>query len=274
MEKKNFLRTPQTPFNLFPLLFIFLLLGCVPEAVLENESTQADLTLTKAKDKAEKLTTYRGPAISFYKGVAQAMVTMNHEGEPQSIGFRFSERSLDNLPMHTEKLTLELPGQAKGLAFDHIDVGWNPQGHFPPGIYDVPHFDIHFYMVSQEEKMQINDDIKAEILPPAEFVPPFYIPTGGYEPYMGKHWINVTSNEFQGGAFTHTFIYGSYDGEFIFYEPMLTLDFLTEKVSGEYPISQPANFQRTGYYYPTIYSIHCDATRKEYTVLLEGMVFR
>lgn len=274
MEKKNFLRTPQASFNLFPLLFVFLLLSCEPEVVLENETTQADLTLTKSKDKADMLTTYKGPAISFYKGVAQALVTMNHEGEPQSIGLRFSERSLDNLPMHPDEVTLELPGQARGLAFDHIDVGWMPTGHFPPGIYDVPHFDMHFYLISPEEKMMINDDLKAEILPLAEFRPPFYIPTDGYEQYMGKHWINVTSPEFHGSDFTHTFIYGSYDGEFIFYEPMITWDFLMEKGSSQFPIGQPAAFQRTGYYYPTVYSINYDATKKEYTVLLEGMVLR
>ena len=122
--------------------------------------------------------------------------------------------------------------------------------------------------------MQINDAAKAGILPPAEFRPPFYVPTDGYELYMGKHWINVLSPEFQGSTFTHTFIYGSYDGEFIFYEPMITRDFLMEKTTGQYPITQPANFQRTGYYYPTLYSINYDATRKEYTVLLEGMVYR
>jgi len=274
MENKDFLRTPQTPFNLFPLLFVFLLMGCEPEAVLENETRQADLTITKAKEKAEKLTTYRGPAVSFYKGVAQAMVTMNDEGEPHSIGFRFSERSLDNLPMQSDEISLKLPGQAKGLAFDHIDVGWMPEGHFPPGVFDIPHFDIHFYMVSHEERMQINDAAKAAILPPEEFRPPYYIPTDGYELYMGKHWINLMSPEFQGSTFTHTFIYGSYDGEFMFYEPMITRDFLMEKTSGQYPITQPANFQRTGYYYPTLYSINYDATKKEYTVLLEGMVYR
>ena len=25
-------------------------------------------------------------------------------------------------------------------------LNWNPHGHIPPGIYDRPHFDVHFYM--------------------------------------------------------------------------------------------------------------------------------
>lgn len=200
---------------------------------------------------------------------------MTHDGAPLAIGIKLSERTLENLPPDMEEFSLQLPNKAKGLAFDHIDLGWNPEGHEPPGTYDIPHFDIHFYMISREEQMGITDPDLAEILPPNEFWPANYFPTPGFVPMMGKHWLNMFADELQpGGVFTQTFIYGSYNGEFIFYEPMITLDYLKEKTSMQYDISQPAEFQRTGYYYPTTYSISYDSTKKEYTISLEGMVLR
>ncbi len=49
---------------------------------------------------------------------------------------------------------------------------------------------------------------------------------GGGVPQMGAHWVDVTSPELNGSTFAQTFIYGSYDGQVNFYEPMITLDFL------------------------------------------------
>ena len=91
---------------------------------------------------------------------------------------------------------------------------------------------------------------------------------------MGKHWLNLDSNEANGLTFDQTFIYGSYGGEFVFYEPMITFDYLQMKTSQQYEISQPANFLRSGYYYPTKYSINYDKTKKEYIVMLHGMIKR
>jgi len=272
---KNFLVVPQILLKFFPLIIVFLFTSCEKETVMDIENQSADLTFSTSNAHPEKMNTFYGPAKPFGKGVARAMVTMTHDGAPRAIGIKLSERALENLPHDMEEFSLQLPNKAKGLAFDHIDLGWNPEGHEPPGIYDIPHFDIHFYMMSEEEKMGITDPDLAEILPPDEFWPTNYFPTPGFVPMMGKHWLSMFADELQpGGVFTQTFIYGSYNGEFIFYEPMITLDYLNEKTSMQYDISQPAEFQRTGYYYPTIYSINYDSTKKEYTISLEGMVLR
>ena len=272
---KNFLEVPQNLLKFFPLIIVFLFASCEKEAITDIENQSADLTFSTSNSHPEKMNTFYGPAKPFGKGVARTMVTMTHDGAPLAIGIKLSERTLENLPPDIEEFSLQLPNKAKGLAFDHIDLGWNPEGHEPPGIYDIPHFDIHFYMISGEEQMGITDPDLAEILPPNEFWPANYFPTPGFVPMMGKHWLNMFADELQpGGVFTQTFIYGSYNGEFIFYEPMITLDYLKEKTSMQYDISQPAEFQRTGYYYPTTYSINYDSTKKEYTILLEGMVLR
>ncbi|MFN4762202.1 DUF5602 domain-containing protein [Gillisia sp. Q332] len=274
-KSKNFLAMPQILLKFFPLIIVFLFSSCEKEALTAIENQSADLSFLPSKAHPEKMNTFYGPAKPFGKGVARAMVTMTHDGEPRAIGIKFSERALENLPTDPEEFTFQLPNKAKGLAFDHIDLGWNPEGHEPPGIYDIPHFDIHFYMISEEEKMGITDPDLAEILPPSQLWPENYFSTPGFVPMMGKHWLNMFADELEPeGIFTQTFIYGSYNGEFIFYEPMITLGYLLEKSSIQYNISQPAAFQRTGYYYPTTYSINYDSTKKEYTISLEGMVLR
>jgi hypothetical protein len=48
---------------------------------------------------------------------------------------------------------------------------------------------------------------------------------------MGSHFVDITSPEFNGGIFTQTFIFGSYESNVIFYEPMITLDYLLSKPS-------------------------------------------
>lgn len=258
---------------LLPLMLLFLFAGCEKDVIIDERSA-SDPEVLNLKASSEKVNDFYGPARPFAKGVVRAVVTMNHNGEPESIGIKFSERILDNLPDHLEEFSVELPNKAKGLPFDHIDLGWNPEGHEPPGTYDLPHFDIHFYMISQEEKMQIADAAKAELLPGDEFIPESYSSTPGFVPMMGKHWVDILSDEFHGGIFSQTFIFGSYDEEVIFYEPMVTKDYLLEKTSKQYEIRQPAEFQRTGLYYPTTYSISYDATRKEYTISMENMVLR
>jgi hypothetical protein len=272
---KNLLEVPRIFLKCFPLIFVFILTSCEKDDMTDIGNQSADLTFSSSKAGSEKTNTFYGPATPFGKGVVKAMVTMTHDGVPESIGITISERTLENLPQDMEEFTLRLPNKAEGLAFDHIDLGWNPMGHEPVGIYDLPHFDIHFYMISKEEQMEITDPNLAEILPASEYWPANYGPSPGFVPIMGKHWLSSFADELQpGGVFTQTFLYGSYNGDFIFYEPMITLDYLEEKSSTQYDISQPVEFQRTGYYYPTIYSINYDASKRQYTILLEGMVIK
>lgn len=273
MEAKTYFTSLRISYYFLAVFISFLITGCEKENLPESEDSLKTAELT-FKAKTDKQNTFYGPAQPFAKGVTKAFVSMDYEGNPTEIGITISERILQNLSNHPEEFTLELPNKTQGLAFDHVDIGWNPGGHEPPGIYDIPHFDFHFYMISEEAKMQITDPQKAEILPPQEYWPANYVPTPGFVPIMGKHWVNIQSKEFQGGTFDHTFIYGSYDGEFIFYEPMITVDYLENKSSATYQINQPAEFQRSGFYYPTIYSINYDPIKKEYQIKMSGMVLR
>ena len=259
MKKFNyFVLWPLSFRTLTPTLSLFLLflfLGCVPDPLPDN--------------------TFYGPPQHFGDGVVKSIVVMKDEGVPEMIGLKISAKVLENLPEEDYNVHFKLPGETEGLAIDHIDLGWNPHGHEPPGVYDIPHFDIHFYMITEEYQSNILDADKAEILPANEFWPQDYFPTEGYVPQMGKHWLNMHADEIQeGGKFTRTFIYGSYDGEFQFYEPMITLDYLKQKGSEQMAIPQPAEFQKTEFYYPTTYSIKYNPLKREYLITMENMLLR
>ncbi len=275
MKKQiNFKLPPHIFQSLFTLFIFLLLISCQTDSLPDVNLESSDVDLLKAPKDSEKVNTFYGPAQQLGDGVLRSAVIMSHDGTPKSIGLRISEKVFEGLPASETNLSLRLPNKMKGMAFDHIDFGWNPRGHEPPGIYNVPHFDIHFYMVSVEYQNNIQDLVKANIIPSSEFIPEGYMDIPGFVPAMGKHWITLDSDEFSGLPFTRTFIYGSYDWEFHFYEPMITLAYLQEKGNEQIPIPQPAEFQRTGFYYPTTYSINYDPVKKEYLISLENMVWR
>ena len=68
--------------------------------------------------------------------------------------------------------------------------------------------------------------------------------------------------------FTTTFIYGAYEGQLIFWEPMITLDFLQKTQAACLAIRQANAFRESGYY-PTQYCVRQDGQGQR-TVSLEG----
>ena len=88
-----------------------------------------------------------------------------------------------------------------------------------------------------------------DVAPAPQYIPDLYMLTPGIVPQMGAHWVDVTSPEFQPVVtFTKTFIWGSFNGEFIFWEPMITLDYLLSKPDDLIELRQPDSFQRDGFY--------------------------
>jgi hypothetical protein len=134
---------------------------------------------------------------------------------------------------------LDLP-VTNPTAYRFVEVNWNPRGHPPEGIYDVPHFDVHFYTIALSERDAIDPDdreflLRAGRLPSPQTAPEGFVPhhvLEGVEPWqvtvprMGMHWVNPAGAEFNGGPFTASLLLGSWDGRFTFVEPMVALDFL------------------------------------------------
>src|SRR5690606_25386220 len=94
-----------------------------------------------------------GPAHPVGAGNARTYVTVDEEGTPATIGVRLDAAALDDLPSAllpvTEAYVLELPEEAAATAFDHVTVDWNSHGHDPQHGFDVPHFDVHFYLLDR-----------------------------------------------------------------------------------------------------------------------------
>ncbi|MGZ5134622.1 MAG: hypothetical protein ACXWCG_05715, partial [Flavitalea sp.] len=138
-----------------------------------------------------------------------------------------------------------------------------------------PHFDFHFYMMSSEQVKNIPpyelDSLKFKNWPAPAYFPTSYFNAGGGVPQMGAHWVDLTSGEFNGQQFTQTFIYGSYNGNVTFYEPMITLEFLKNNNNYQRAIPQPAKVQKTGWYPTKLRVIKHDAVTD---VILDEFVYR
>jgi hypothetical protein len=250
-----------------------------------GSDTEPASSTTGATDGMEK-----GPPVDVGDGQAYAFVTVDGDGNPEAIGIRFNEGALENIPEHgpdggPTSWPLELPDAASSTAFQYVTLDWNAHGHEPPGIFDLPHFDMHFYFLNQDEVAAINPTdpefgAKAGNLPdeahrPAGFVvapgPP---PEEQGVPLMGLHWLNsadpIVPGEF---VFNEVMITGSWDGEFTFIEPMMTRAWLLEKQSVSEDLGQPEAYPKDGYY-PTTYSVEFDEASSEYVVTLGGMVER
>lgn len=171
------------------------------------------------------------------------------------------------------------------IPFKWVLFNWNPVGHIPPGVYDVPHFDVHFYIESIANVFALQDGpcgpefvrcdqfelAKKPI--PANYMNPDFKDVDGVVPAMGNHLIDVTGPEFNGETWTRNWIFGVYDGEVTFYEEMLTLTYLLSRPSACDPIKTPPAVSISGFY-PSQVCIRYDGTTSEYTVSMEDFAYR
>lgn len=235
---------------------------------------------------ASKAVLAYGPSVPLGEGQAKAYLILE-DGKPIELGVALSERALFGLPAPSghgaphgdahhemEEYILDLP-HANPTPFRSVQLNWNPAGHEPPGIYDLPHFDFHFHLITNAERLAIDPadpafTQKAAKYPGDAFLPPGYVaPAPVAIPFMGVHWVDPTSPELRGEKFTETMIYGTWDGRLIFIEPMITREFLASRPDFTTSIAVPPRFAAPGYY-PSTYAIRWDGQAKEYRVSLGG----
>ena len=220
-----------------------------------------------------------GPTVSMGSGTANAWLDQDAQGNPTSLGFTLSKGALDQLPatLPATSFMLDLPPEAvQKTPYQHIMIDWNPQGHEPAGVYNVPHFDFHFYMVPMSQVMSIPpyavNPAGFDNKPALVYLPAGYVKIPGGVPAMGAHWSDPTSPELNGKPFTETFIFGSYDGHVTFWEPMVALSYLQTNPTLDKEIKQPAQYEKSGNY-PTRFSIQAKADGA-YEVALNQFVKR
>ena len=250
-----------------------------------------------------------GTAQTIGGGIAQTYVTLRPDGAPAAVGVTLSAGALESLPasrnthsrcfdvdgngshgahecIGDEERILDLPGgipEAARLPFKWVTVNWNPEGH--PAPYARPHFDFHFFAWDRERIEAIAPGRCGELVDCADFerasrpLAPRYLPAdhidvGAVVPRMGNHLLDSRSPEMVDSLtpFTRTFIYGAFESELIFWEPMITLDLLRRATAECFEIRQPAAFRSAGHY-PTRYCVRHDAESGARTVSLEGFVY-
>jgi hypothetical protein len=233
----------------------------------------------------EKYNTFYGSQVQIGNGHVRSWINITHSGRPLAIGLEMTSGALTKLPEDPNDHMaatwhLKLHQKAHAVTpFDHIMLNWNVMGHEPPPIYGLPHFDMHFYKVGMNEVMNMTDPVKFNLLPPPGYIPPAYLFAGGV-PMMGSHWVDLMSPELQPpntpnyAAFTHTMIYGSYDGDVIFVEPMITRAFLQSGATVQKWYRQPQLFDPANTYYPQRYNIWKDSKTNRHYVALDEMIMR
>jgi hypothetical protein len=161
-------------------------------------------------------------------GEVAAYATTNPAGKLSSLGVHLDAgvfNAFDEGGGHREEefaAHLHFPEDIDTHQFTFNGFHYNPEGHAPPGIYGVPHFDFHFYFIEEEVVEGITGGPLPDFLPfigLADYEVPDeeFLPGYMFEEHrlivkeMGEHLLDGTAPEFNGGEFTHTNVYGVYD---------------------------------------------------------------
>jgi hypothetical protein len=221
-----------------------------------------------------------GADITVGNGTAHTEVRVTRNGEPLSMAVVLTEAGLTGLPatMPFTEFVLPLPAEPNGTLIKHVTLDWHPGGHNPPGVFNVPHFDTHYYMITPPQRDAISPAdpqfaAKSLLKPAADLIPAAYAGDPFAIPRMGVHYTDPNAPERKGQGLSTTFIYGFYNGEMIFLEPMASKSFLDTKASVVADLALPARYQVPGFY-PTKHGVAYDAAKKQYRFELLNFVSR
>ncbi len=95
--------------------------------------------------------TYYGQQVTMGNGTARSYFIAAKDGTPMALGAEITDNAFTNLPADplnfaASTFQLSIDQRAKDLTpYDRLEMEWNVNGHEPPGIYNLPHFDFHFY---------------------------------------------------------------------------------------------------------------------------------
>ncbi len=212
-----------------------------------------------------KSNTFYGPQEQVGEGTARTFATLSHTGIPQEVGVIFTDEALSGLPEENTLYTLHFHQKAiDATPFEDVLLGLSAHGHpLPPSGQIAAHFDVRFMMMTEQERLAI----------PAPPSPGFNAPPSGYLPanyvenaalaQVGRHW---TYSTVAGTTVNHTMVYGTWNGELSFINPIVTLTTLASGASYSISYPQPQYFARHGYY-PTKYNIYKDEKGSHYVTL-------
>src|SRR5215203_827401 len=124
-----------------------------------------------------------GPPIALGDGKVRTYVVLDAKAEqrPLELGVAIDARAMEGPLPPTDMLMIPMPLPAQAPApYRFVLFDWNPLGHAPPGVFDVPHFDVHFYVVPKADVEAITPGDpafaeRANNLPTGDYLPPLYV---------------------------------------------------------------------------------------------------
>lgn len=166
--------------------------------------------------------------------LGRGTVTLWQQGS--DLGVTIDKAALASLP--AKETRVDLPVSV--APFHLVEVDWHPHGHPPAHVYTVPHFDVHFYVITKSERDAIAFAKPGTVAKPADSIVPMgYITDGTVEPQMGMHYVSRTQPEFYGQPFTAAEVWGYNKGHLAFIEPMFSLKFVNEHTDWSQGIFRP-----------------------------------
>jgi len=256
--------------GLYFMASMMLLFGCKKEQAIEPVT---ESTLIEGRSASEISNVFKGPNVAIGNGHARSWIRINHLDKPLEIGIELTASAFSSLPDHIN-LVLPLHHKAQEVTpFEHIYLGYNEEGHPPAGVFTVPHFDAHFYMTTNQERLAIPEVTPATLplftlAPPPGYMAPSYFQAGP-EPQMGQHWIPPPPTFL---PFSRVMIYGTFNGKLTFIEPMVTVAHMLMGGSTNNYL-QPAKVAEAGNY-PTKYNVYKNPQNGNYNITLSNFVAR
>ena len=221
-----------------------------------------------------------GPEMQLGTSTVRAFAETDDAGHAKRVGIEMTEAAVASLEGEMVFVTVPLPEAAIAAGYDHVSLDWMPHGHEPEGLFNVPHFDVHFYMIPEADRLAIApaDPLymeKAENRPSADLMPATFVPPPGPEPIpaMGEHWIDSTDPVLAGQPFEAVMIYGAWDGEVIFVEPMVTRELLLSRRDFGGSLDQPERVTEP-VSLPSAWQVSHDAEAGVYRVSIDDLVLR
>lgn len=214
-----------------------------------------------------------GEPVQMGDGEVRTYITRRADGRTHAVGLHFTADAWKGLPSSEKEghshFALDLPTGGDETPFSWVGVNWAAEGYPPQAVYDVPHLDLQFYMMDQDSVYAISPDDEYQVPLAEDQHPTGYVRTNEVVLERGEHLIDPSVPEFKGEVFTQTFIWGAYDGNLTFYEPMITIEYLEQLTDyTRAAITLPEAFAEAGDY-PTWYTVQYRPEQDAYTVELD-----
>jgi hypothetical protein len=199
-----------------------------------------------------------------------------------SVGATVPLAAIENSPVNTQMVwppvaaaVVALPAEARAATgIDHLTFYWEEHGH-PPKPFLTPHYDFHFYTISDSARKAIDcaNKTKPQALAAGYALRDMDIPgigflTGLCVAKMGMH--SVTTADFDATTpFNGTMVLGYYNAKPIFFEPMISRTMLMEKKSFTLPLVTPPGVD-PAIHFPTKFEAVWDPSIPGYRFVFSG----